>query len=159
MEALLPLDLIRDPVSLNGYSEFGAYLALFIVSFIAATLIPLGSEIVLLGLVESGLSPVPCLLVASVGNICGSLMNYGLGIWLGHKLLQPNRWIEPDKLQRGIDHYQRWGLPSQLLAWVPIIGDPLTFAAGVLRVNIWGFILLVSIGKVGRYYALIAANI
>ncbi len=144
--------------TLLSSSELVAYLGLFVISFIAATLLPLGSELALLAMVDSGFSQNTCLLVASIGNVCGSFMNYGLGMWLGHKLLQPNRWIEPHKLETAIAHYQRWGLPSQLLAWVPIIGDPLTFAAGVLRVNIWFFLLLVTLGKVGRYLAIIVAN-
>ena len=144
--------------TLLSSSEWLAYLGLFIISFVAATLLPLGSELALLALLESGFSPGICLLVASVGNVFGSVLNYGLGIWLGHKLLQPNRWIEPQKLEAAINHYQRWGMASQLLAWVPIIGDPLTFAAGVLRVNLIGFLVLVAIGKVGRYAMLIATS-
>jgi membrane protein YqaA with SNARE-associated domain len=144
--------------TLLSSSELVAYLGLFIISFVAATLLPLGSELALLAMLESGFSPSTCLLVASFGNVLGSLVNYGLGVWLGHKLLQPNRWINPQKLKGAIDRYRRWGMTSQLLAWVPIIGDPLTFAAGVLRINLIGFLVLVTIGKVGRYAIVIASS-
>ncbi len=139
-------------------NELVAYLGLFVVSFAAATLLPLGSELALLAMLESGFSPSTSLVVASIGNVLGSVVNYGLGGWLGHKLLQPNRWINPQKLKGAIEHYQRWGMASQLLAWVPIIGDPLTFAAGVLRINLIGFLVLVTIGKVGRYAIVIVSS-
>lgn len=133
-------------------AEFG-YLGLFIAAFLAATILPLGSELVLTALLVSGLSPWPLVIIASLGNVLGSLTNYLLGYWASQGRVQ--RWlnISDQALAKAEARFKRYGLASLCFAWVPLIGDPLTLIAGVLRVNLIWFVLLVSVGKIGRYIA------
>lgn len=131
---------------------------LFLAAFLAATLLPAQSELLLAGLYAAGgHSPWALLAAASAGNVLGSAVNWGLGRYLVH--FQHRRWfpLKPESLDKATRWYRRWGAWSLLLAWVPVIGDPLTFAAGVLRVNFWLFFVLVTIGKVGRYVAVMTA--
>jgi membrane protein YqaA with SNARE-associated domain len=95
--------------------------------------------------------------LASLGNVLGAAVNWGLGRFCLR--WQDRRWFpfDKEKLDRAGRWFSRYGVWSLLLAWVPFIGDPLTFAAGVLRVNFWLFLLLVSIGKAGRYAVVILA--
>jgi len=89
--------------------------------------------------------------VATAGNVLGSVTNYALGFW-GSSLLQ-HRWIKlsEKELNNALQRYQKYGIASLLLAWVPIIGDPLTVVAGMLKINIYLFLVLVTIGKLARY--------
>ncbi len=134
-----------------------AYLTLFTVSFLAATLLPAASEVVLTGLLHSGYDPFWLWLVATVGNSLGSLTNYLLGRYLLH--FQQRRWFpfKAESLEKGHNWFSRYGVWSLLFAWAPVFGDLLTFIAGVLRVNIWLFIVLVVIGKGIRYAILLQA--
>jgi membrane protein YqaA with SNARE-associated domain len=95
--------------------------------------------------------------VASLGNVLGAVVNWVLGRFCLH--WRDRRWFPVDKenLDRAGRWFSRYGVWSLLLAWVPIIGDPLTFAAGILRVNFWLFLILVAIGKAGRYAVVILA--
>lgn len=129
-----------------------AILSLFFVSFLAATLLPLSSELALAALITEGsYHPAVLFFAASLGNILGSIVNYGLGR-LGLRW-QDCRWfpVSHAALTRAQSWFQRYGQWSLLLAWVPVIGDPLTLAAGVLRVRFGLFLLLVSLSKMGRY--------
>lgn len=124
----------------------------FFAAFLAATILPFSSEAVLAAFYAAG-SGDPTLLwaVASAGNILGAMVNWGLGRYLLH--WQGRRWFpfSRDHLKRAEGWFSRYGVWSLLLAWVPLIGDPLTFAAGIFRVNLWLFLILVTIGKAGRY--------
>jgi membrane protein YqaA with SNARE-associated domain len=131
---------------------------LFAASFLAATILPAQSELVLSGLILTGRAPVWSLvLAASLGNVGGSLVNY----WLGRGLarFENAKWFPASRAQldKAEAFYRRWGRWSLLLSFAPIIGDPLTLIAGALRENIWVFTLLVTISKVGRYLVLAAA--
>lgn len=134
-----------------------AYLSLFITAFLAATLLPLSSEVVAAGLVYQGINLYGVWLVATFGNTLGSCVNW----WLGGALLrfQDRRWfpVSPKQLARAQARFQRLGKASLLLAWVPIIGDPLTVIAGVMRVAFWPFVALVFIGKAARYAVVVYA--
>jgi len=133
------------------------YIGLFFSSFLAATIIPFSSEAMLLLSIEHfGNWPLP-LFVASTGNILGSMVNYGLG-YKGKNLIL-NRWMRMDDtaIEKAASMYNRYGLFSLLFAWVPVVGDPLTVAAGIFRTNYFLFLLLVSIGKTGRYFFIIYA--
>jgi membrane protein YqaA with SNARE-associated domain len=79
------------------------------------------------------------------------MVNWGLGRYALH--WQDRKWFpfKADQLQRADAWFQRYGVWALLMAWVPVVGDPLTFAAGFLRVNVWVFLILVTIGKAGRY--------
>ncbi len=135
--------------------DFSAYLGLFLAAFGAATLLPMQSEAVLVGLLlATEQPPALLLLVATTGNVLGSAANWLLGRYIEH--LRHRRWfpVPEDKLQRARQAYHRYGRWSLLLSWVPIIGDPLTVIAGVLREPFWSFLLIVLVAKAGRYLVL-----
>jgi len=132
------------------------YLGLFLSAFLAATLVPLSSEVLLGGMVASQTFDARLLLLAAVlGNTLGAVVNWGLGRFCLR--WQDRRWfpVNRSNLERATRWYNHFGKWSLLLAWVPVIGDPLTFAAGVLRTNFLWFLLLVAIGKTGRYITVI----
>ena len=133
------------------------YLSLFFTALIAATLFPLSSEALLVALLYQNYSPLLLWFVATSGNTLGSCVNW----YLGKECLrwQDKKWFpfKPAQLMRAQQQFQRYGLLSLLLAWVPVIGDPLTFIAGVMRIPFWKFVLLVVIGKGFRYGLIIAA--
>jgi membrane protein YqaA with SNARE-associated domain len=138
-------------------AELGLYAGLFLVAFLAATILPAQSELGLAGLVMSGNHSVILLVaVASVGNVLGAVVNWGLG--RGIERFAGRRWfpVTPDRLDRAAGWYGRFGRWSLLLSWAPIIGDPLTVAAGVLREPLASFLALVAIAKTGRYIAVAA---
>jgi membrane protein YqaA with SNARE-associated domain len=131
---------------------------LFAAAFTAATLLPAQSELVLAALLVAGEQPAWLLLtVASVGNVAGSVVNWVLG--RGVARFRTRRWfpVSEAALARAEGWYRRWGRWSLLLSWAPVIGDPLTVAAGVLREPILPFLVLVSAAKIGRYLVVAAA--
>jgi membrane protein YqaA with SNARE-associated domain len=132
------------------FTEFG-YAGLFIAAFLAATILPLSSEVVLSALTLAGLNPVSLVLVATTGNVLGSLLNYALGYWLSIELVKKWLKISEQEYIKAEQRFEKYGLFSLLFAWVPIIGDPLTLIAGVMRIRLTWFVILVSIGKLGRY--------
>lgn len=128
------------------------YGGLFAVSLIAATLFPLQSEAVLAGLLIAGREPAWALIaVASVGNVAGATINWALGRGIEH--FRDCRWfpVKPAALARGERWYARYGRWSLLLSWAPVIGDPLTMIAGVLREPLPTFLAIVTFAKVARY--------
>jgi membrane protein YqaA with SNARE-associated domain len=128
-----------------------SYWGLFLASFLAATLLPLSSEVVLGVLLTQDFSPSAMVFVATSGNVLGSVVNYGLGI-LGTRMVLHKFFSRSDRETVRAEHrFKKYGVFSLLFAWVPVIGDPLTFAAGILKVNFIVFLLLVSIGKFLRY--------
>jgi membrane protein YqaA with SNARE-associated domain len=139
--------------------EIAAYFGLFAAAFLAATLLPAQSEALVVALLLSDYAPWLVVLVASVGNVLGSVVNWLLG--RGIERFRGRRWFpaSPAALARAERWYRRFGKWSLLLAWMPIIGDPLTLVAGVLREPFPVFPLLVTIGKVGRYLVLAAATL
>lgn len=134
-----------------------ALAGLFGSAFLAATLLPGASELVLLALLAEGGEPILLVLVATAGNLGGSMVSW----WLGRAALhyRNRRWfpVGPAALERAQGWYRRWGAPTLLFAWVPVIGDAFTVAAGVMRVPLLGFAILVGLGKAARYAALVAA--
>jgi len=131
-----------------------AYAGLFVSAFVSATLFPGGSEALLVGLLVSGEYAVPgLLLVATTGNVLGSVVNWGLGRWVVQFQDRPWFPLAPEKLSQAQQWYQRYGKWSLLLSWVPVIGDPLTVAAGLMRERFLVFLLLVTLAKFGRYLA------
>ncbi|MDD9907385.1 MAG: DedA family protein [Boseongicola sp.] len=129
-----------------------SYIGLFLSALLAATIVPFSSEALLAGMTASGaFHPWGLLAAASIGNTLGAAVNWWLGGYCLH--WQDRRWfpIKKDQLERACAWFKRYGTWSLLFAWVPIVGDPLTFAAGVMRVSFPTFVLLVAIGKTLRY--------
>ncbi len=138
-------------------SSLGALSGLFLVSFLAATVLPAQSEFGLAGLIVVEAAPLWLMvLVASVGNTLGSCVNWLLGRWIEH--FRHRRWfpVSERNLDRASGWYRRYGKWSLLLSWAPIIGDPLTLAAGVLREPFLPFLILVAIAKTARYLVVAA---
>ena len=128
------------------------YLSLFAISFLAATILPFSSELTLAGLIAtSNFDNLLLLIVASFGNILGSVVNWVLGFY--SRNLSTKKWFpfKHKQIENSSKWFNKFGKWSLLFAWVPIIGDPLTLVAGLLRVRFLDFIILVAIGKVSRY--------
>lgn len=128
---------------------------LFLAAFAAATLIPAQSEAVLVALILSANQPVwLLLLVATVGNVLGSAVNWAMGRFLIR--FAGSRWFPASvaQIDKATGWYARWGHWSLLASWVPVIGDPLTLVAGVLREPFGRFLLIVTLAKDGRYLVL-----
>ena len=132
-----------------------SYWALFLSAFGAATLLPLQSEAVLVGLLlRAPEALISLLLIATAGNVLGSIVNWLLGRGIEH--LRDKRWFpfKPEQLAKAQQRYQRYGQWSLLLSWMPVIGDPLTLIAGIMREPFWRFLVLVTLAKAGRYLVL-----
>ena len=131
------------------------YLSLFVISFLAATILPFSSELTLAGLMAtSNYDNSLLLIVASLGNVLGSVVNWTLGFY--SRNFSKKKWFpfKDEQIKKSSKWFNRFGRWSLLFAWVPIIGDPLTLAAGLLRVKFIEFLILVTIGKVSRYLAI-----
>lgn len=136
-------------------ADIFAYSSLFFSALIAATIFPLQSEAVLITLLVKGQqSPALLIMVASLGNIIGAILNWLLGRGIEH--YKKRRWypVSEAALSRAQLWYSRYGKWSLLFSWLPIIGDPLTVVAGVMREPLPTFIILVAIGKISRYIIL-----
>lgn len=127
------------------------YLLLFASAFLAATVLPFYSEVTLFLLLREGADPLLLLAIATVGNTLGSVVNWILGRYLLH--FQDRRWFyfSREQVARAQRSFQRRGVWSLLLAWMPIGGDALTLVAGIMRVRLGVFLVLVGIGKSLRY--------
>ena len=138
-------------------AALAAYASMFASAFLAATILPFYSEILFVGLHQTGHPALPLWLAATAGNTGGALVNWALGYYLVH--FQDRRWFpfKPGRLGRAQGWYQRWGVWSLLLSWAPVGGDALTFIAGLMRTRLWLFLLLTVISKGGRYAVLLAA--
>ncbi|HXH04349.1 MAG TPA: YqaA family protein [Candidatus Competibacteraceae bacterium] len=129
-----------------------AYGGLLFGALLAATILPASSEAALAGLLATGAyEPAALLAVATVGNTAGAAINWLLGRCLLH--LQHRRWfpLKPSQFARSRSWFQRYGAWTLLFSWVPVVGDPLTVAAGALRMRFWPFLAIVFVGKAARY--------
>ena len=141
-------------------SDFLVYAGLFLTALVAATILPMQSEAALVGLLLIGsYSPWLLVVVASLGNIAGSVVNWALGRGIEH--YRGRRWfpVKATMLERAERWYGRYGRWSLLLSWAPVIGDPITVAAGVLGEPLKSFLALVAIAKVARYLVLTALSL
>ncbi len=132
------------------FTEFG-YVGLFLASFLAATILPLSSEIVLIFLLLNDLNPTILVCIATFGNVLGSFVNYALGFWGSLFLVKKVSRISEDGFTKAKQRFKKYGVYSLFFAWVPVIGDPLTIVAGVLKINFLIFLILVTLGKFLRY--------
>ena len=131
--------------------------SLFAIAFLAATLLPVQSEAVLAGLL--GLSAEPwwsLLVVATLGNTLGAVVNWAMGRGIEH--YQGHRWFPatPAQMEKAKVHYLRWGRWCLFFSWLPIIGDAFTVLAGVLKERLWVFLAIVGAGKLARYLVVAA---
>lgn len=117
------------------------------------------SEAVLVALLLAGEQPAALLTVATLGNVLGSVVNWGLGRYLLR--FSNRRWfpVGPEALARAQGWYRRYGRWSLLGSWLPVVGDPLTLVAGVMKEPILPFLLLVTLAKGGRYVVLAALTL
>lgn len=125
--------------------------ALFFSALISATLFPGGSEALLLYQLHEGGNALSLVLIATAGNVLGSLITYAMGR-AGNEAVH-HHWlrISEDALARAERWFARFGLPTLLFAWLPVVGDPLCLVAGLLRCRVMAFVLLVTVGKLARY--------
>lgn len=125
--------------------------SMFAVAFGAATILPAQSEILFVALLAKGEAFWPLFIAATLGNTLGSVVNWTLGRFFSH--LRHHRWfpLTEEQFQRAVGWYNRWGLWSLLLSWAPVVGDPLTIVAGVLRCDLGRFVAVVLLAKAGRY--------
>lgn len=138
-------------------SNAGAMIGLFMTGLVAGSFLPLPSETALIAMLLHSSYPVWLLLVVStVGNVVGSVINWAIGRAL--EKFRHRRWFpaSEEQLEKAQRWYHRYGRWSLLMSWVPIVGDPLTVIAGVMREPLWFFLILVTIAKFARY-AVIAA--
>lgn len=132
------------------WMEYG-YLGLFVGSFLAATLIPLPSEALLIGALELGLPVFPVLTVATIGNFLGGMTNYGLGYLAGNRRFLTLIKVNHERIGRWGSKSQKWGYWLGFLAWVPIIGDPMLVALGFFKTRFLPLCATVLVGKLVRY--------
>lgn len=125
-----------------------SYIGLFLLAFLSASLLPMGSVWFMLLLLARGDPQWMVWLVATAGNSLGAVLNYWLGFYA-------SQWVRkkqtPERWQKSEAWFQKYGIWSMLLSWLPIIGDPLTLVAGVLRANFYFFLILMTLGKALRY--------
>ena len=137
-----------------------SYVGLFFSALVAATILPMQSEAVLVGLLVAAAHPVIILIiVATVGNVLGAVINWYLGRYLLR--FQEKRWFPSSEyqLERAQNWYRRYGRWSLLGSWLPVVGDPLTVVAGLMREPLIPFLLLVSVAKGARYILLAAVTL
>ncbi len=147
-------------MSVAMMGDFPVYLGLFAVAFAAATILPMQSEAAFAGLLLTESFPASLLLLAaSAGNILGSVVNWLIG--RGIERFRTRKWfpVGPERLEQAIKWYHRHGRWSLLLSWLPIVGDPLTVVAGMLREPMWSFVILVGVAKIARYLAVAAVTL
>ena len=129
-----------------------SYLSLFIISFLAATILPFSSELMLASMLSiENYNRTLLIIFSSLGNILGSVFNWVLGFYFIK--LQNKKWFpfNQEQISKSSLWFEKYGKWSLLFAWVPIIGDPLTFVAGTMKTKFFIFLILVGIGKISRY--------
>jgi membrane protein YqaA with SNARE-associated domain len=138
---------------MDFFTPDNGLLALFGLSLLASTVVPLGSEWLLAALIAGGSDPAAAVAVATAGNTAGALTTYWIGLaggtWLTEQVLR----MDEEAQQKARERYWRYGSWSLLFTWLPVVGDPLCLAAGILKVRWWRFTIPVAMGKYGRYAA------
>ena len=138
---------------LSSFIDNYGYLNLFILSFLASTVLPLGSEALVVALIYQGFSPFTVIMVATVGNYLGSCTTYYLGL-KGRPVLEKYLSPSPEKLEKSEKLFKRYGIYTLLFTWVPGVGDAITMVAGLTQLPFRLFSILVFLGKFGRYFAI-----
>ncbi len=132
-----------------------SYLLLFGSAFLAATILPFSSELLLFAMLRDGGDPLLLVIIATLGNTLGAVVNWLLGVYLLR--FQERRWFyfSRDQIARAQRWYRRYGFWSLLFAWMPLGGDALTLIAGIMKLRLWLFLVLVGSGKGLRYILVI----
>jgi membrane protein YqaA with SNARE-associated domain len=133
-------------------------LTLFSTAFLAATILPFYSEVILFALLREGYSAALLVAVATAGNTLGAVLNWWMGIYILH--FRHRRWFyfNDKQIERAQHWFRRYGFWTLLFAWLPIGGDALTLIGGIMRVPMWIFLPLVALGKGLRYIAVVYFN-
>lgn len=138
--------------SLHGVFLNYGYLGLFLASFLASTVVPFGSEWLVLLLVQMKFSIIAVVLVASTGNFLGACTSYYIGL-KGRGLIERHLGIESAKIEKAEGYFSKYGAYVLLFTWLPFIGDAFTVVSGLMRLRFWLFSVLVFTGKFLRYLA------
>ena len=138
-------------VTLHDWINQPGYPALFTLSFLASTMLPLGSEWLLILMVANGYPPWATIMTATAGNCLGAVCTYLIGIYGGRWLIERVMGVSAEQQERAHEYYRRYGIFSLFFSWLPVIGDPLCLMGGMMRVNFWLFSALVASGKLLRY--------
>ncbi len=136
---------------LHDWLNQPGYVSLFFVSFLASTLLPLGSEWLLVMMLTGGYDPIYSVVTATIGNYMGAVATYIIGISGGSWLIEKVMRVTVQQQENARKYYRRFGVYSLLFSWVPLVGDPLCLVAGILKINFGLFSLLVAFGKLSRY--------
>ncbi|MGB0403094.1 MAG: YqaA family protein [Salibacteraceae bacterium] len=139
---------------MESFIEFG-YLGLFMASFLAATILPIGSEPVLMALLYANLDPILLMSVATLGNTLGGLTSFGLGYLGKWEWVEKRLKISEKQMLKSQKYIDKFGVWAALLTWVPFIGDPIAVTLGFFKLNIWKVAVLMLIGKFLRYYLIV----
>ncbi|KAB0664531.1 DedA family protein [Oryzomonas japonica] len=137
--------MVRDWLNQPGYT------ALFALSFLASTLVPLGSEWLLVLMLVKGYEPLTTVATATAGNYLGAVTTWLIGMYGGRWLIEKVLRISQEQEERARSRYRRYGAFSLLFSWLPVIGDPLCMVGGMMRINFGLFSVLVASGKLLRY--------
>jgi len=137
--------MVHDWLNQPGYG------ALFALSFLASTMLPLGSGWLLVVMLANGYEPLPSVVTATVGNYLGAVTTWLIGRYGGRWLTEKVLRISPEQEERARGHYRRYGAFSLFFSWLPVIGDPLCMVGGMMRINFGLFSVLVASGKLLRY--------
>lgn len=124
---------------------------IFIISFLASTLFPLGSEAFVLVALAAGSSPLGLWMAATLGNSLGALTNYYVGFWGNQFIFSRVIKISEHQRHKAQKLYAKYGAPILFFSWLPIIGDPLCIVPGILKLKISRFLFWVVLGKGFRY--------
>lgn len=145
------VNAFRYPAPMVHFLADHGYPVLFLLSFLASTLIPLGSEWLVVAMLLNRHEPLQVVSVATVGNYLGACTSFLIGIYGGPFLIRKILRISDEDQVRAKRFYSRYGSLSLLFSWLPVIGDPLCLLGGVLRISFPRFSLLVFSGKLARY--------
>jgi len=138
-------------VMLHEWINQPGYAALFTLSFLASTLLPIGSEWLLIMMLAKGYPAWATIMAATGGNYLGAATTYLVGVFGGRWLIERVFRVSAEQQKKAHAHYHRYGIFSLFFSWVPIIGDPLCLVGGLMRINFWLFTALVASGKLLRY--------
>lgn len=144
-------EFLTYTVMFHDWLNQPGYLTLFTISFLASTILPLGSEWLLVMMLANGYDPASTVATATFGNYLGAVTTYLIGVYGGHWLIEKVLRVTPVQMERARQHYRRFGVYTLFFSWLPVLGDPLCMVGGLLRVNFGLFTLLVASGKLVRY--------